>query len=418
MRSEIVTIGTELLLGEIVDSNAAYIAKQLASIGLDLFYVTTVGDNKERLVGVLRQALTRSDIVITTGGLGPTVDDVTREAVAESTQRELVLDEALLAQIEALFARWGVAMKENNRRQAYIPEGSTPVENPVGTAPGFIVEQDGRLVISLPGVPREMRYLMEKRVLPFLRERLGTGEVIKSRTLRTCGIGESTIDSLIADLMREANPTVGTAAHVGQVDVRLTAKARGEGQADALLDEMERRVRERLGVTIYGVGDQTIEEVLASMLRQRGLTIAVAETNTGGAIAQRLIGTPDGPSVLAMGMVLGQEENWLRALSLSPAVAEEGGSLVSAPVARAAAQAVREMGRADIGLAALATMAVEEGIYQGTTGSTWIALATPEGGRESRQGYGGMTAQARLWVANRTLDMVRKFILQELPAEG
>ena len=178
MQAEIVTIGTELLLGKIVDTNAAYIAQQLATIGLDLYYKTTVGDNEGRITSVLQQALARSDVVITSGGLGPTVDDVTRQAVARAAGRELVLDEKLLAQIEARFARHGFTMSENNRRQAYIPQGAIPIENPVGTAPAFIVETEQGLIVSLPGVPRELKYLMETQVIPFLREKLQMGQVI------------------------------------------------------------------------------------------------------------------------------------------------------------------------------------------------------------------------------------------------
>ena len=239
MQAEIVTIGTELLLGKIVDTNAAYIARQLATIGLDLYYKTTVGDNEGRITLVLQQSLARSDVVITSGGLGPTVDDVTRQAVARAAGQELVLDEKLLAQIEARFARHGFTMSENNRRQAYIPQGAIPIENPVGTAPAFIVETEQGLIVSLPGVPRELKHLMETRVIPFLREKLQTGQlIIKSKTLRTCGIGESTVDSRIGDLMRSSNPTVGLAAHPGQTDVRITAKAENEAQADRLIAEM------------------------------------------------------------------------------------------------------------------------------------------------------------------------------------
>ncbi len=261
MNAEIVTTGTEILLGEIVDTNAAWMARRLRDLGINLFYKTTVGDNLERITAVLRQGLERSDLVLVTGGLGPTVDDVTRDAAALATDRELALDAECLASIEVIFARWGRKLHDNNRRQALLPVGAKPILNPVGTAPGFIVETErkGRppvLLICLPGVPREMMHLMQETVEPFLAERLGADRVyIRSRTLRTVGIGESMIDSRIADLMARSNPTVGLAAHLGQTDVRITARAASAERADQMLDEVAADLRARLGEFVYGEGD-------------------------------------------------------------------------------------------------------------------------------------------------------------------
>src|SRR5581483_3529086 len=200
MRAEIISIGTELLLGEIIDTNAAWLAQQLAGAGVDVYYRTTVGDNAGRIASAIQIALGRADVIITTGGLGPTVDDVTREGIAQAVGVPLVLNNELVEQIRARFAKWGRSMTENNVRQAYIPQGATPVENPVGTAPCFIVEHEGHSIFVLPGVPREMKYLTESRVLLWLREKLGdSGTVILSKTLRTCAVGESQVDEKIAD---------------------------------------------------------------------------------------------------------------------------------------------------------------------------------------------------------------------------
>jgi len=207
MNAEIVATGTELLLGELVDTNSAYIARRLREIGVNVYFKTTVGDNLERIARVLDIALSRADVVITTGGLGPTVDDVTREAVARVTGCPLELDERQLKRIEAMFARWGRQMGTNNRRQAYLPHGCIPIDNPVGTAPGSIVETPRGTIISIPGVPREMEYLMEHAVLPYLRSRLARPEVIIAKVLRTVGIGESAIDERLDDLMHLSNPT-------------------------------------------------------------------------------------------------------------------------------------------------------------------------------------------------------------------
>ena len=250
MHAEIVMIGTELLLGEIVDTNANKLAKALREIGLNLFYKTTVGDNEARITEVLNLALDRSDVIITSGGIGPTVDDVTRQAVANATGRKLVYSSELEAQVAARFRSIGRKMAENNKRQAYIPEDALPLSNPAGTAPCFLSEdRRGRgVVISLPGVPRELEYMLSKKVVPLLVERMGGAKVTKIRILRTCAVGESNVDRAIGDLMTTTNPTVGLAAHAGQTDVRITARADTEAEADALIAPLEAEVRQRLGV--------------------------------------------------------------------------------------------------------------------------------------------------------------------------
>ncbi|RMF03192.1 MAG: CinA family nicotinamide mononucleotide deamidase-related protein [Chloroflexi bacterium] len=290
MHAEIVMIGTELLLGEIVDTNAARLAKGLRSIGLDLLYKTTVGDNEARITQVLNLALERSDVVITSGGLGPTVDDITRQAVANATGRKLVYSTQLERQIAARFRSFGREMADNNKRQAYIPQGAIPLRNPVGTAPCFLSEDvAGRgFIISLPGVPRELQYMLDNVVLPLLVERMGGKKVMKVRVLRTCAVGESNVDRAIGDLMTAANPTVGLAAHPGHTDVRITAKANTEAEADALIAPLEAELRARLGVAIYGEGEETVPGVVGQMLAERGLKLGVVDTLTGGELAQEL----------------------------------------------------------------------------------------------------------------------------------
>ena len=291
MHAEIVMIGTELLLGEIVDTNANRLALALRDIGLDLYYKTTVGDNLTRMTEVLNLALDRSDVIITSGGIGPTVDDVTRQAVADATGRKLVYSTELEAEIAARFSRFGRPMADNNKRQAYIPEGATPLTNPVGTAPCYLSEDvNGRgCIISLPGVPRELDYMMENTVIPLLIERMGGVKVTRVRVLRTCAVGESNVDRGIGDLMTAGNPTVGLAAHVGQTDVRITAKADTEEEADTLVAGMEAKLRERLGVAVYGVGKVTVAEVVGDLLQEKSLKLGVVDTLTGGQLARDLI---------------------------------------------------------------------------------------------------------------------------------
>ncbi len=276
MNAEIITIGTELLLGEIVDTNSAYMSRELRNVGVNLYYRTTVGDNVERIANAVRIALSRADVVITTGGLGPTVDDMTRQAVANATGRDLEFRPELFEQIRAYFAHVGAAMSENNRVQAYIPAGSIPIHNRTGTAPCFIVETEQGTVISLPGVPREMKDILAVSVIPYLRERTGGVGIIKARVLRTAGIGESQIDAQIGDLETWSNPTVGLAAHTGQTDIRITARADSEAEADALIAQAEAIIRERVGEHIYGVDKELLEEAFLKLLRERGLKLAVS----------------------------------------------------------------------------------------------------------------------------------------------
>ena len=291
MHAEIVMIGTELLLGEIVDTNANRLALALRDIGLDLYYKTTVGDNLDRITEVLDRALDRSDVIITSGGIGPTVDDVTRQAVADATGRKLVYSTELEAEIAARFSRFGRPMADNNKRQAYIPEGATPLTNPVGTAPCYLSEDvNGRgCIISLPGVPRELEHMMENTVIPLLIERMGGIKITRVRVLRTCAVGESNIDRGIGDLMTEGNPTVGLAAHIGQTDVRITAKADTEEEADTLVAGMEEKLRERLGVAVYGVGKVTVAEVVGDLMQEKSLKLGVVDTLTGGQLARDLV---------------------------------------------------------------------------------------------------------------------------------
>lgn len=288
MKAEIVLTGTELLLGEIVDTNSTTIARMFRDIGLDLHYKTTVGDNETRIAEVLRHALERVDFVIVSGGLGPTVDDVTRQAAAAATDRKLIYSQALEDQIAARFARFGREMGENNKRQAWIPEGAIPIENPVGTAPCFIVETEQGSIICLPGVPGELKYQMEHAIIPYLREKTGPAQFIKARILRVCGMGESNIDRDIDDLMRTHNPTVGLAAHIGQVDVRITAKADTEAQALALIAPVETEIRARLGDAIFGVDQETLPELVGGLLQKKALSLALTDTATGGMFAGEL----------------------------------------------------------------------------------------------------------------------------------
>lgn len=390
MRAEIISIGTELLLGEIIDTNAAWLAQQLAAIGVDVYFRTTVGDNVGRIGSSIQIALGRADVVITTGGLGPTVDDMTREAIAQAVGVPLVISDELVEQIRERFAKWGRTMSDNNVRQAYIPQGATPIENPVGTAPCFIVNQNGHYVFVLPGVPREMKYLTETRVLPWLCELTGDSSIILSKILRTCAVGESLIDERIADLETESNPTVGLAAHPGQTDVRITAKAATRAEAEKLIADMEARVRERLGDWIYGVGDESVEQVIARMLTARQKTVAIAESNTRGSIAGRLSATPE-------------------QLQITSRLLETGDDQVNDAYAEEVARELQTSSGADIAVAIVSSMG-DQDMYLADTGKTSIAIAMNGSIKSYTYPVGGMGEMAQSWTTVRALDILRRAV--------
>jgi nicotinamide-nucleotide amidase len=377
--AEIITIGTEILLGEIVDTNSAYLARRLRDLNVDVFRTSTVGDNTQRIAEIIRETLERTQVIITTGGLGPTVDDPTREAVALAFGVETEFRPELWEQIVERMQRFGRIAGENQKRQAYVPKGAIAVTNAVGTAPAFIVEQDDKCVIALPGVPREMEYLAENEVFPYLLKRYRLSGTIKARVLHTAGMGESLIDEQIGELELLTNPTVGLAAHYGMVDVRITAKADSGEKADQLIAVTEQTIRERLGSAVYGTDEQTLEGVTLQALAGRGWTLAVVEASTGGELSSRLSDTRH-PAFLG-GQVLPE--------------LEKGQSLAEA----LAAQMKTSQASAGLGLTARQE--------SGSLGVD-IVLVTPDARDESTRMYGGHPKNVPAWGANLALDMLRR----------
>jgi nicotinamide-nucleotide amidase len=410
MKAEIVAVGTELLLGQIVDTNSAYIAQQLTTVGLDLHFKSTVGDNLERIKGTLRTALSRADFVITTGGIGPTLDDLTREAAAEVLGRPLVFQPQLFEQIRDFFTRLGRTVSENNRKQAFIPEGAIAIENPVGTAPGFIAEQDGRAILAVPGVPHEMRYFMEHSVLPYLRRRLGIREVIVSRVLKLFGIGESMVDERIKDLIEQGtNPTIGLLAHtqIGEIHIRLTAKAGKMEEARALNAALEARIRERLEEFIFGTDEETYEGVLSGLLEKSGLKLAVAETGFGSSIGQ-MLKTMGGTGAFFSAAITVVDPLTAGKVFHLPPASFPNGSLVNAEAAKALAEGVRRFAGADLGL----SLTGKAGKEKGQDHRAFIALAHPGGTECLEQRW----PSAMRFIENRMTKMalaqVRKYLLR------
>lgn len=384
--AEIITIGTEILLGEIVDTNAQYIARKLRDAGIDLYRKTTVGDNAQRIAQVIQEALKRCDIVITTGGLGPTVDDPTREAVALAFNVPTEFRPVLWEQIQKRFQRFGRQPTENNKRQAHVPQGALAVENPVGTAPAFIMETGQHSVIALPGVPSEMQYLLQNAILPYLYRRYHLTGLIKVRVLHTAGVGESQIDALVGDLEKLANPTIGLAAHSGQVDVRITAKASSEAEANSLIQHIEADLRTRLGDCIYGADQETLEEVALHTIQKKEWTLAVVEAGTGGILIQRLTPKTNNPQLNQNNPFRGGET-----LTTLPTPSELG---------RIAAS-YRQSRRVEACLGVAIYPSQEK--YD-----VHIVLITPLGQQQISQPYGGPPEYAPRWALNYSLNLIRK----------
>ncbi len=410
MQAEIIAIGSELLLGQLVDTNSSYIAKRLAENGIELVQTSTVGDDLQRMKEVIKEAADRSHIVITTGGIGPTEDDLTRQAVAEVFERPLAFQPHLMEQIEALFQKRGFRMAESNRKQAYIPERSIPIENPKGTAPGFIVEYAKGSIISIPGVPQEMEYLMENTVIPYLRRRFDIKhQVIQYKVLRACGLGESAIGLQIKDLMeRNRNPSVGTLASIGDIRIRITAKASNPEEASSLIEDVEKEIRNRLGILIYGVDEETLHGNIARELERLNLTLSVVETFTGGIISQKLTSTVT--KSFFQGVVLPSETSQKQFLNLSVL---EFDSLRkdSQKVADSLAQKARDEFETDLGLSMFAkiTQKQGEGDYRV---ETYYSLFTSTGIENQEYSLGGELWMVRERASIIALDFLRKYLMK------
>jgi len=376
--AEIITIGTEILLGEIVDTNTRYLSLKLREQGIDLYRQTTVGDNIERIAQAIQFSLPNTDAIITTGGLGPTIDDPTRQAVAAALEIETEFRAELWEQIKERFLRFGRTPTDNNKRQAYVPQGATAVENQVGTAPAFIMETPGCAIIALPGVPREMEHIMEASIIPYLHQRLDLHEVIQARVIHTAGAGESQIDDLIGDLEQLTNPTVGLAAHAGRVDVRITAKAESDVQARALIEEVEEKIQDRLGAWIFGADQDTLEQVALSNIKSKGWKLGVLESGLKGELLH-MLATSGGAFI--------------------------GGEMATEPLSPE--DLVEWVNNHPINQRAHVILGVT--LHPGEQRQKiYLVCHSPEGERVVPLSYGGPPGYAPTWAANQCLDLLRK----------
>ncbi len=349
MKAQIMSVGTELLLGQIVDTNAAYLAQYLSALGIDLYWQATVGDNLGRLTDELRRAWERADLIVMTGGLGPTEDDLTREAIAALLGEPMTVVPELEAHLRAWFGRRGQPMPERNLKQATLIPSAQALPNPIGTAPGWWVERDDRIIVAMPGVPVEMRKMWEEQAVPRLQARLPEGGVILSRTLKCLGIGESAVEERVRPLVGSPNPTLATYAKQDGVHLRMTAKARSRAEAEAALAAFEPRVRALAGDYIYGVDEETPAEVVGRHLRRRGLTLATMESLTGGLLASQITDVP-GSSDYFLGGIVAYSADAKRRHGVPAEVIAQHGTVAAETALAMAAAARRQLG-ADVGLA-------------------------------------------------------------------
>ena len=411
MRAEIVSVGTELLLGQIVDTNAAYVAKAFSEVGISVYRRVTVGDNSERLIAALAQALAESDIVLTIGGLGPTMDDITRDGLAHVFDDTLHLDEAIADRLRAFFALRGAPMLESNLRQAMVPTQGRALDNPNGTAPGLLFEKNGKIGIALPGPPNEFIPLVENTVLPYLRAKTGNVGTIRSLTLRIAGVGESAVEEMVKDLMFDANPTVAPYAKVGEVHLRVTARANTAEEADALIKERAQLVRERLGNAIYGENEDPIEKAVVTLLAAKQQTVATAESCTGGLAAQRITDIAGSSTVFPGGVVVYSNAAKTDLVAVPAETLAHVGA-VSSEVAKALAEGARKRFGTTYGIGITGIAGPDGGTPEKPVGLVYIAVAYEGGCDVEKANYIGSRQVVRTRSAQTALNKLRLRILK------
>ncbi|MDQ3927379.1 MAG: competence/damage-inducible protein A [Actinomycetota bacterium] len=411
--AEIVSFGTELLLGELVDTNVAWLSARLAALGVSVYRHTTVGDNMERVIAALQEAASRADLVLTTGGLGPTSDDVTNESLGLATGREMVEYPEARRHVDEMFARFGREPTASNYKQALFPEGSELIPNPVGTAMGALLEHDGTLFATLPGVPAEMERMFEETLEPLIKER-SEGAIV-SRTLHFSGIGESALAEKVQDLLDASDPTVAPLASAGKVRLRITTRAATIEEAEEKIEPVAAEILDRLGEYYFGEDDETLESALARLLTERGATLALAESCTGGLLAKRLTDMSGSSAYFMEGLVTYSNDAKERLLGVPHELLMEHGA-VSEPVARAMAEGVREDAGTDYGLSVTGVAGPDGGTEEKPVGLVFVGISDEERTTVERLDLSAFRRSReviRERSANRAFDLLRHRILEQ-----
>lgn len=407
---EIVSTGSELLLGQIVNTNAPYLARKLNEIGYDAVYQTTVGDNRLRMSSVLSIALDRADIVITSGGLGPTLGDITKEVTAEMLRLPMYLHQESVEHIKGIFDRRHRIMTQNNLRQAMMPEGSIIVKNYCGTAPGVIIEHDGKTIIHLPGPPMELQHMFEEAILPYLMNRFGNQGLIVSKVLRTFGLSESSLEERIRDyILAQKNPTLALLARSGEIHVRLTAKGDTAEIAHQMIEELEPKIRERIGEFVFGTDEQALEQVVGEALLENKYMVSLAESCTGGAVSARLTDVP-GSSAYLMGSIVSYSNRVKTDFVGVPESVLQKKGAVSGETACAMAEGIRERFGTDIGVGVTGIAGPGGGTAEKPVGLVYIAVAGPNGSVVEEERFTGQRSVIRTRTVNATLDLIRRYL--------
>lgn len=398
MTAELICVGTELLLGNIVNTNAAYLAEKCAELGLSCYFQTVVGDNEGRLAAALRTAMERADVVILSGGLGPTEDDLTKETAAGVCGKALVMHEPSRMNIETYFKRKGMEPTDNNWKQAMLPEGCIVLENPNGTAPGMIIETADKKVILLPGPPEELQPMFERSVVPYLAK--PDSRVIRSQTIKICGVGESKAETMIKDMIdAQSNPTMATYAKTGEVHIRVTASADSEKAAEKLIKPVVKELKSRFGNDIYSTeSDTTLEKAVVDLLKANSLTVTCAESCTGGLLSARLVNVPGVSEVYKAGIVTYSNKSKRRFLGVKKTTLQKHGA-VSAQTAEAMAKGAAQLAKADVAVAITGIAGPDGGTKEKPVGLVYIAC-TVKGTTVVKEHF---FTGSRSWIRERTV---------------
>lgn len=412
MTAEIICVGTEILMGNIVNTNAAFIAERLAILGITNYYQTVVGDNEKRVEDTIKLAMSRSDIVILSGGLGPTEDDLTKEIAARCMDKDLVFDERAWEEIETFFNKRGIKLTENNRKQAFVPKDSIVMYNPNGTAPGIIMEGNGKIIILLPGPPIELIPMFKDQVEPYLAEKSNCA--FYSKMVKLCGIGESEAETEIADLIHSNNPTVATYAKTGEVHIRVTGSGEDEKSAKKVVKPVVKDLKARFGSKIYSTEENaTLEESVVELLSNNGLTISTAESCTGGLLCGRIINAPGASEIIKEGIVTYSNKAKRTRLGVKKSTLNKYGA-VSEQTAKEMVKGVLGLTKADTALAVTGIAGPDGGTEEKPVGLVYIACSVCGNTKVEKFQFRGNRQKIRESATTQALTMLRMSILEYL----
>ncbi|MCK9217080.1 MAG: competence/damage-inducible protein A [Firmicutes bacterium] len=409
MICEIISVGTELLLGNIINTNAQYLSQKISELGFDVYYHSVVGDNMERLIEQIKLSRSRADIIITTGGLGPTDDDITKSGLCSALGIDLVLHKESLEKINSYFSKTGKEMPDINIRQAYIPSGGKIIENNNGSAPGVIYEDKKNIFILLPGPPGEMKPMFDKNVFPYLKDK--SNSIIESKTLKVVGIGESSLQVMLQDLLdNQTNPTIALYAKVGEVHVRVTAKTDKKSEADYIINKMIERIKDILGDNIYGYDDDTLEGTINKLLKKNKKSIAIAESCTGGLVSDRLTNISGASDSYINGIVSYNNEAKIKILRVKEDTINKHGA-VSKETAAEMAAGVKDISKTDIGLSITGIAGPDGGTAEKPIGLCYIGLAFKNDVYTYEFYFNGNRIKIKSNASTKALDILRRFLI-------